>query len=36
VLSCPRDMELGTAIPHNLDRQTTNAPQLGRKMTAND
>jgi hypothetical protein len=20
VLSCPRDMKLGTAIPHNLDR----------------
>jgi hypothetical protein len=25
VLSCPRDMELGTAIPHNLDRPPTDA-----------
>jgi hypothetical protein len=25
VLSCPRDMKLGTAIPHNLDRQATSA-----------
>jgi hypothetical protein len=25
VLSCPRDMELGTATPHNLDRPPTNA-----------
>jgi hypothetical protein len=25
VLSCPRDMELGTAIPHNLDRPPANA-----------
>jgi hypothetical protein len=23
VLSCPRDMELGTAIPHNLDGRAT-------------
>lgn len=35
VLSCPRDMELGTAIPHNLDRPPTNAPQLGRRLTSN-
>jgi hypothetical protein len=27
VLSCPRDMELGTAIPHHPDRPTTNASQ---------
>jgi hypothetical protein len=33
VLSCPRDMELGTAIPHNLDGPTTNAPQPGRRRT---
>ena len=33
VLSCPRDMELGTAIPHNLDGPTTNAPQPGRRLT---
>jgi hypothetical protein len=25
VLSCPRDMTLGTAIPHNLDRPATSA-----------
>jgi hypothetical protein len=25
VLSCPRDMNLGTAIPHNLDRPATSA-----------
>jgi hypothetical protein len=25
VLSCPRDMNLGTAIPHNLDRPSTSA-----------
>jgi hypothetical protein len=33
VLNCPRDMELGTAIPHNLDGPTTNAPQPGRRLT---
>jgi len=31
VLSCPRDMELGTAIPHNLDRPATDIPQPGRR-----
>ena len=25
VLSCPRDMNFGTAIPHNLDRPATSA-----------
>ncbi len=35
VLSCPQDMELGTAIPHNLERPATNAPQPGRRMTSN-
>ena len=36
VLSCPRDMELGTAIPHNLDRPATTAPQPGRGLTGNE
>ena len=29
VLRCPRDMKLATAIPHDLDGPTTNAPQPG-------
>jgi hypothetical protein len=33
MLSCPRDMELGTAIPHNLDGPATSAPQPGRRLT---
>ena len=36
VLSCPRDMELGTAIPHNLDGPATNAPQPGSGLTGNE
>lgn len=35
VLSCPRDMQLGTAIPLNLDGPATNAPQPGRRLTSN-
>ena len=35
MLSCPRDMELGTAIPHNLDPPATSAPQPGRRLTSN-
>jgi hypothetical protein len=35
VLSCPRDMELGTAIPHNLGPPAPNAPQPGRRLTSN-
>jgi hypothetical protein len=35
VLSCPQDMELGTAIPHNLERPAMSAPQPGRRVTAN-
>ena len=35
VLSCPRDMELGTAIPHNLGPPATNPPQPGRRLTSN-
>ena len=35
VLSCPRDMELGTAIPHNLGPPATNAPQPERRLTSN-
>lgn len=35
VLSCPQDMALGTAIPHNLDRPATTAPQPGRRLTSN-
>jgi hypothetical protein len=34
-LSCPQDMNLATVIPHNLDPPTTNAPQPGRRPTAN-
>ncbi len=33
VLSCPQDMELGTAIPHNLERPATSAPPPGRRLT---
>lgn len=35
VLSCPRDMELGTAIPHNLDGPPMNAPGPGRRLADN-
>jgi hypothetical protein len=35
LLSCPRDMELGTAIPHNLDPPTTSSPQRERRLTTN-
>jgi hypothetical protein len=36
VLTCPRDMELGTAIPHLPDRPAATAPQQGRRLTSND
>jgi hypothetical protein len=36
VLSCPRDMELETAIVHGLDRPATSVPAAGEERDAND